>query len=400
MAMISRTGLTVPSAFDTWAAATTFVRSLTRPANASMSSSPLSWIGRHAEPRPGLPGDDLPRDDVRVVLHGGDDDLVARREPWPRPALRDEVQPFGGAPHEDDLAPVGRVQERPDRVPRPLVGVRRPLAQRMQPPVDVRVVGFVVAADGVDDRARLLARGAVVEVHERCAVHLLREDGKLGADAFHVEHVRGRPRREVGGVAHRSISCSPSAAREVREHRRADGLAELGAGDPIHHVAGEPVGEHAARRALRDAARAQVEQHLLVELPDGGAVRALDVVGVDLELGLGVDLGVARKEQVAVGLMRFGLLRVRVDVDAPVEHPAPASARDALVVLLALAPRRDVLDVGVEVDVLAAVRDVQPVEGATRVLVVERHVDVVPREPGSERHRPGAGTRLPPRASA
>ena len=45
MAMISRTGLTVPSALDTWATATTRVRSFTRSGNASMSSSPLSWIG-------------------------------------------------------------------------------------------------------------------------------------------------------------------------------------------------------------------------------------------------------------------------------------------------------------------------------------------------------------------
>jgi hypothetical protein len=34
-----------------------------------------------------------------------------------------------------------------------------------------------------------------------------------------------------------------------------------------------------------DAAAAQVEEGVLVELADRGAVRALDVVGVDLQLG-------------------------------------------------------------------------------------------------------------------
>ena len=118
-------------------------------------------------------------------------------------------------------------------------------------------------------------------------------------------------------------------------------------------------------------------------------MRALHVVGVDLELRLGVDLGVAREQQVAVGLVGLGLLRVRVHVHPPVEHPAPAPAGDALVVLAACAVRRHVLDVGVEVGVLASVRHVEPVEGAARVLAVEGDVDVVAREPGPERHREG-----------
>ena len=163
----------------------------------------------HAQPGAGLPAYDLPRNDVRMVLHRGDDDLVTRSETGPRIALCDQVQPLGGAAHEDDLAAVGRVQERLGRVPRRLVGARCALAQRMQSPVDVRIVGFVIAADRIDDPARLLARCAVVEVHERPAVDLLIEDRKLGADPLDIEHVGRRLRRKVRCVAHWRISCRP-----------------------------------------------------------------------------------------------------------------------------------------------------------------------------------------------
>ena len=74
-----------------------------------------------------------------------------------------------------------------------------------------------------------------------------------------------------------------------------------------------------ARLGLADAAGAQVEDRVRVELADRRAVRALHVVGEDLELRLGVDQGVARQQQVLVRLLRVGLLRVRPDDDLAVE---------------------------------------------------------------------------------
>ena len=64
----------------------------------------------------------------------------------------------------------------------------------------------------------------------------------------------------------------------------------------------------------------QVEHRVLVELPDRRAVRALHVVGEDLQLRLGVDLRVVGQEQRLVGLLRVGLLRVLADDDLAVEH--------------------------------------------------------------------------------
>ena len=76
-----------------------------------------------------------------------------------------------------------------------------------------------------------------------------------------------------------------------------------------------------------EAAGAQVEHRVVVELPDRRAVRALHVVGEDLELRLGVDLRVVGEQQRAVGLLGVGLLRVRPDDDLAVEHRARACRR-------------------------------------------------------------------------
>ena len=71
-----------------------------------------------------------------------------------------------------------------------------------------------------------------------------------------------------------------------------------------------------------DAARAQVEHRVLVELADRRAVRALHVVGEDLELRLRVDLRVVGQQQRLVRLLRVGLLRVLADDDLAVEDRA------------------------------------------------------------------------------
>ena len=71
-----------------------------------------------------------------------------------------------------------------------------------------------------------------------------------------------------------------------------------------------------------EAARAQVEDRVLVELADRRAVRALHVVGEDLELRLGVDRRVVGQQQRPVGLLGVGLLRVVPDDDLAVEDGA------------------------------------------------------------------------------
>ena len=71
-----------------------------------------------------LLAEDLPRHDVRVMLHLGDDDLVAGADVRAAVGLGDEVDGLGRAADEDDLLRVGRVEEPPDRFARRLVRSR------------------------------------------------------------------------------------------------------------------------------------------------------------------------------------------------------------------------------------------------------------------------------------
>ena len=145
-------------------------------------------VDRHdPELRPLLLAEELPGDDVRMVLHVGDDDLVAFPEPRADEAVRNEVDGLGGAAREDDLAFVRGAQKAPDGLPGSLVGRRRALAQGVHAAVDVGVVLLVVVAEGVDDRARLLARRAAVEVGEGVSLDLLVESRKVGPDRLDVE---------------------------------------------------------------------------------------------------------------------------------------------------------------------------------------------------------------------
>ena len=126
-----------------------------------------------------------------------------------------------------------------------------------------------------------------------------------------------------------------------------------------------------ARRHFVNSARAQIEQRIFFHLADGRAVRALHVVRVNFELRLGVDLRGIGKQQVAVGLLRVGFLRVLVDDDAAVKHAVRVAVENSVVKLAAAAVRAGVFDEHVIVEVLPAVADEQAVDQALAALAAQ-----------------------------
>src|SRR5687768_7903449 len=108
-----------------------------------------------------------------------------------------------------------------------------------------------------------------------------------------------------------------------------------------------------AGAARIEPARAQIEQLLAVELTDRRAMAALDVVRVDLELGLRVDLGVLAEEQVVVALLRVDPLATGLHEHAAVENATAALADDAAERLAAQGFARRVIDRRVIIDMLA-----------------------------------------------
>ena len=123
--------------------------------------------------------EELPRHEVRVVLHLGQDDDVAAVDVGPPPGVGDEVDRLGRVAGEDQLVAVGGIDEPGDADTRGLVGGGRPLADRVDAAMDVGVVLAVVVGDGVDDDVRLLARRRRVEVDQAMTVDLLVEDREV-----------------------------------------------------------------------------------------------------------------------------------------------------------------------------------------------------------------------------
>ena len=152
----------------------------------------LALVGHrhHAEARAFLLAQQLPRHDVRMVLHHRDDDLVAAAQVSAPVGVGDQVDGLGGAADEDDLLRIGSVEKARHRPPRGLVGVGRPLAEQVHAAVHVGVLPGVIANQPVQHHLRLLRRRGVVEINQRLAMDLRAEDRKVPPDARHVE--RGR----------------------------------------------------------------------------------------------------------------------------------------------------------------------------------------------------------------
>ena len=322
------------------------------------------------------------------MLEGGGDDLVARAQVRAAPALRHEVDRLGRAADEDHLVRAG-AEEAGDPRARVLVSRGGLGREPVDAARDGAVPGDVELLDRGEHGERLLRRGGAVEEGKRPL--RARERGELGADDLDVVRRKGleRGRRPL----HRGSRRPQTASRTVspcgiQANRNSCSSCRSGSHpDALHQVGGEGVGEQAPRRLDADAARAQVEDRVLVELADGRAVRAAHVVGEDLELGIGVDQRLRGEQQVAAGLLGVGLLRLRVDVDAAVEDAARALVEHALEQLVARGVGLGVVDPHVKVGELAATHQIEAVERHLRAFAGERRLDVVAGDGGAERER-------------
>ena len=169
-----------------------------------------------AQRRAGALGEQLPRHDVGVVLHLGDDDLVTGAEAQARvlrhggERVRDEVDRLGRVLGEHDLGGGARPDERRDLLAGALERLGGLGAERVHGPGDVGVVQLVVLPDRVDHLARLLRRVPGVEVDERVAVDLPVQDREVLAYRVNIQRVHNSPMR--GSRAPRR----PGSARSLR----------------------------------------------------------------------------------------------------------------------------------------------------------------------------------------
>ena len=112
----------------------------------------------------------------------------------------------------------------------------------------------------------------------------------------------------------------------------------------VGDFAGERVNQHAPRRLRIQAAGAQIKNRLLVQLPDRRAVRALHVIGVNLQLRLRVHGRFIGKEEVLVRLFGVGLLRDLLHKNPAMENAFRFVVENAVEIFMAGAVRLRVLD--------------------------------------------------------
>jgi hypothetical protein len=161
-----------------------------------------------AQPRPALFAQHLPRYDVGVVLHLGDEHLVARAQVRSAPAGGDQVDRLGGVADEHDLARLASAQEARDALACGFVALRRERRELVHAAMDVRVRVARELRHRVDHRARLLGARARVEIGEALPVRGALEHGEVAANLRDVERGRVAARQS----AH---DCAPPETRRA-----------------------------------------------------------------------------------------------------------------------------------------------------------------------------------------
>ena len=130
----------------------------------------------------------LPRHDIAVVLHGGDNHLVTLAKEGLAKRGGQQVDGLGGATGKDDLIGGGGIDEGAHALARCLVQPRGLLREEVYAAMHIGVHRVVLLGDGVDHRARLLRGGSIVEVHERLAIDRAVKDGEVATDSVYIVH--------------------------------------------------------------------------------------------------------------------------------------------------------------------------------------------------------------------
>ena len=131
----------------------------------------------------------LPGDDVAVVFHDGEDDLVAFLHAGFAEGCGQEVDALGGAAREDDFVRGAGVQEAAHRLARCLVQLGGLLGEEVHAAVHVGIDGVVFVGNGIDHATGLLRGGSVIQIDERAAIDRAAQDGKVFPDFLYIVHV-------------------------------------------------------------------------------------------------------------------------------------------------------------------------------------------------------------------
>src|SRR3984893_6013145 len=118
-----------------------------------------------------------------MVLHNGEHDLIARFDALAAERVGNKVDCLSRVAGEDDFFLARGVDESAYFFAGILLGLGRGVGEIMQSPMNIGVFGGVGVSHAIENGFRLLRRGGVIEVDERLAIYLKRQDRKVLPDA-------------------------------------------------------------------------------------------------------------------------------------------------------------------------------------------------------------------------
>ena len=126
-----------------------------------------------------------------MVFHLREQNHVTGVKKFSAPRLRDQVDAFGRAAGEHDLVRAGRADKIGHALPRLFVMLGRTGAQCVQAAMHIGVFVFVIISDDIENRARFLRTGGVVEINQRMTVDALPQNRKFLAERGPIHSTSG-----------------------------------------------------------------------------------------------------------------------------------------------------------------------------------------------------------------
>ena len=125
---------------------------------------------------------EMPGHDVGMVLQDGEHDLIALVDHQAAKALGHEIDGLGGVAGEDQLILGRRIEKAAHAFAGILEALGCRVGKEMQAAMDIGIFLGVALHDGIKHGLGLLRRGGIVEIDQRLAIDLARQDREVAAD--------------------------------------------------------------------------------------------------------------------------------------------------------------------------------------------------------------------------
>jgi hypothetical protein len=162
--------------------------------------------------------------------------------------------------------------------------------------------------------------------------------------------------------------CWPVSGLHLVENRLLEAFAHPFEGDALHDGVEKAFNQDTFGIFGRDATTLEIKQRFLFQLADRGPMRAAHIIGQDFQPGDRIGPGLVAQHQVAIGLVAIGFLRARRDVNHPLPDGAAFAFERALEEQVAGGVGGQVVLLGVMVEVLGAVGEVETGHATRRAL--------------------------------